>query len=80
MLFGLELTLLEMRNEKSSLDNREEAITEKINDLVFNKFEDLLTLCQTAIPRELLIYNVQMMRSELLSAIRACRDGNVSDL
>ena len=73
VLFGLELALLEARKQLPPPDTAPapwQAFYEDVNRLVFDHLENLITLCRSPIRRNLLVYNAQVARYELLRAIR----------
>ena len=75
--FGLELALLEARKRLFSPteSNAPTAVfCEEVDQLVFDYFEKVLTLCQAPIKRDLLAYNVEQVRFELLTAIHQYAD------
>jgi hypothetical protein len=47
-----------------------DAFFDSLNQLVFEHLENLITLCQASIKRDLLVYNAKVARYELLRAIR----------
>ena len=67
--FGVELALLEARKQQVAPSSADR-LYEPISKLVFERFEKLIELCQTRIPRDLLTYNARLARYELLKAIR----------
>ncbi len=75
--FGLELALLEARKRLFSPteSNAPTAVfCEEVDQLAFDYFEKVLTLCQAPIKRDLLAYNVDQVRFELLRAIHHSAD------
>ena len=46
-----------------------------MTNLVFERLDKLIELCQTKIPRELLAYNARLARYELLKSIRLLSNG-----
>ncbi len=75
--FGLELALLEAC-KRLFLPTESKAPTavfcDEIDHLVFEYFEQVLTLCQAPIKRDLLAYNVEQVRFELVRAIHQYAD------
>ena len=71
--FGLELALMEARNwltpPGASTDPPAEFYAE-VDRLVFNYFERVMALCQAPIKRDLLLFNLETIRTELQQAIR----------
>ena len=67
--FGVELALLEARKQQAAPSAADKHY-ESISKLVFERFEKLIELCQTRIPRDLLAYNARLTRYELLKTIR----------
>ncbi len=75
--FGLELALLEARKRLFSPTESKAptaVFCEEVDQLVFEYFEKVLTLCQAPIKRDLLAYNVEQVRFELLRAIHQYAD------
>ena len=72
VLFGLELAMLEVGKQPAAPDSApslSDEFYESVNKLVFEHLENLITLCQASIKRDLLIYNAKVIRYELLKAI-----------
>ena len=72
VLFGLDLALLEARKQVASAQPGPAlpaTFLDDVNRLVFNHLENLITLCRSPIKRDLLLYNAQVARYELLQAI-----------
>ena len=86
VLFGLELALLEARKRPAPLEPSpppSDTFYDSVNQLVFEHLENLITLCQAPIKRDLLAYNAKIVRYELLKAIRhqaACRSPSDHEL
>ncbi len=74
---GLEPALLEAR-KRLFLPSGSKAPTavfcEEVEQLVFDYFEKVLTLCKAPIKRDLLAYNVEQVRFELLRATHQYAD------
>jgi hypothetical protein len=51
-------------------------LDDEINRLIFDHLDHLITLCQASIRRDLLVYNVRVIRYELLKAIRQVAGGS----
>ncbi len=71
--FGLELALMEAQNRltppKVSVDPPA-AFYADIDQLVSDYFERIVTLCQASIKRDLLVFNIETIRTELQQAIQ----------
>ncbi len=73
VLFGLELALLEARKwqpQPQASPSLPATFYEAVNRLVFEQLENLIAVCQAPIKRDLLVYNANITRYELLKAIR----------
>jgi hypothetical protein len=73
VLFGLELALLETRKLGTSPETTPASSSEMyeaISKLIFDRLDQLITLCQAPIKRDLLVYNAQLARYELLRSVR----------
>ena len=75
VLFGLELALLEARKQPAPPESpASDAFYPAVNQLVFEHLENLISLCQAPIKRDLLVYNAKAARYALLRAIRQQAD------
>ena len=73
VLFGLELALLESRKLGTSRETTPASSSdmyEAISKLIFDRLDQLITLCQAPIKRDLLVYNAKLARYELLRSVR----------
>ncbi len=76
--FGLELALLEARKRQAPPEpSPSDAFYDAVNRLVFQHLENLITVCQASIKRDLLVYNAKIARYDLLKAIRQQTDHRV---
>jgi hypothetical protein len=69
----LGLALLEARKRQASSEASQQPAKELyavVSGLVFDRLDNLITLCQSPIKRDLLAYNARVTRYELLRAIR----------
>jgi hypothetical protein len=74
--FGVELALLEIRKQQTDANSAaNDGFYEQVTQLVFERLDKLIELCQTKIPREPLTYNARLARYELLKGIRQLSDG-----